>query len=54
MHKVVWLGKYFAEKSFPFPENENFRNEVSFLAVCLIEISYYCSAMPLAVVIVPL
>ncbi|CAK9877658.1 unnamed protein product [Sphagnum jensenii] len=32
VHKVVWLGKYFAEKSFPFPENENFRKEVSFLA----------------------
>ncbi len=53
VHKVEWLGKYFAEKSFPFPENEIFRKEVSFLAglshpnilplFCYASGSRYCS-----------
>ncbi len=53
MWKVEWLGKYFAEKSFTFPENEIFRKEVSFLAglshpnilplFCYASGSRYCS-----------
>jgi serine/threonine protein kinase len=53
VHKVVWLGKDFAEKAFPFPENEIFRKEVSFLAglshpnilplFCYATCSHYCS-----------
>jgi serine/threonine protein kinase len=32
VHKVTWLGKDFAEKCFPGPENQVFRKEASLLA----------------------